>query len=431
MEEIKQFARIKVIGVGGGGNNAVNRMVRMGLDGVEFWSVNTDSQALTSTLAENILHIGKNLTKGLGAGANPETGEKAAMENEEDLKEAVSDADMLFVTCGMGGGTGTGASPIVARLAKEAGVLTIAVVTKPFRFEGSVRKRQADAGIEKIRENVDALIIIPNDKLLQVVERNTPLKDAFSIADDVLLQGVEGISKLITKCDLINLDFADIKQIMKDAGSAMIGIGKSTGNQRAVEAAEAAINSPLLEESITGATGVIFHISGNEGLSMIEVQEAAEVISEAVDPNANIIIGAGIDESLGEEVVVTVIATGFKPNLKSTTKAKEEVIIANPYAEVKKKEEKEIERPAFLNKLSEQDIVIKDIRKTEIAKEEVEEQIEEETEDTFEQVEGSDNNVIYPSGDQGDEADDDFAEDIQIPTFLRNMKVLKSDPVKG
>lgn len=430
MEEIKQFAKIKVIGVGGGGNNAVNRMVRMGLDGVEFWSVNTDSQALTSTLAENILHIGKNLTKGLGAGADPETGEKAAMENEEDIKEAVHDADMLFVTCGMGGGTGTGASPVVARLAKDSGVLTIGVVTKPFRFEGPVRRKQAEAGIERIRENVDALIVIPNDKLLQVVERNTPLKDAFSIADDVLLQGVEGISKLITKCDLINLDFADIKKVMKDAGSAMIGIGKSSGNQRAIEAAEAAINSPLLEESITGATGVIIHISGNEALSMIEVQEAADLICDAVDPNANIIWGAGIDESLGEEVVVTVIATGFKPNVKSIQKAKEAAIIVTPYAQVTKKEEKEVvARPAFLtNKATEEEVVeIKDVRQTEIVEEEIEEELV--AEEIIEQDEESveDNKVIYAT----EEELDDFADEIEIPAYLRKMKVLNSTSLRG
>jgi len=424
MEEIKQFARIKVIGVGGGGNNAVNRMVRMGLDGVEFWSVNTDSQALTSTLAENILHIGKNLTKGLGAGADPETGEKAALENEEDLKEAVADADMLFVTCGMGGGTGTGASPIVAKLAKESGVLTIGVVTKPFRFEGPIRKRQAEEGIEKIRESVDALIVIPNDKLLQVVERNTPLKDAFSIADDVLLQGVEGISKLITKCDLINLDFADIKKVMKDAGSAMIGIGKSSGNQRAVEAAEAAINSPLLEESITGATGVIIHISGNEALSMIEVQEAADLICDAVDPNANIIWGAGIDERLGDEVVVTVIATGFKP-LRTANKAKEEVIIVTPYASVKKKEDKEVERPAFLNnKTVEREVRVME---KEIEKPELSDDFEIQAEEVVSEQEDDSDSVVYNS-----DADqfDDFAEEIEIPAYLRKMKVLRSDPAK-
>jgi cell division protein FtsZ len=431
MEEIKQFAKIKVIGVGGGGNNAVNRMVRMGLDGVEFWSVNTDSQALTSTLAENILHIGKNLTKGLGAGADPDTGEKAAMENEEDIKEAVHDADMLFVTCGMGGGTGTGASPVVARLAKDSGVLTIGVVTKPFRFEGPVRRKQAEAGIERIRENVDALIVIPNDKLLQVVERNTPLKDAFSIADDVLLQGVEGISKLITKCDLINLDFADIKKVMKDAGSAMIGIGKSSGNQRAIEAAEAAINSPLLEESITGATGVIIHISGNEALSMIEVQEAADLICDAVDPNANIIWGAGIDESLGEEVVVTVIATGFKPNVKSIQKTKEAAIIVNPYATVTKKEEKEVvARPAFLtNKVAEEEVEIADVRKTQIIEEEIEEElVAEEIIEQQEEEPVEDNKVIYATE---EEIDDDFADEIEIPAYLRKMKVLNSTSIRG
>lgn len=313
MTEVKPLASIKVIGVGGGGNNAVNRMVKMGFDAVEFWSLNTDAQALHNSLAENILQIGVDLTKGLGAGSDPEVGKSAAEESKEDVKVAIESSDMVFVTAGMGGGTGTGASPVVARIAKDSGALTIGVVTKPFRFEGPIRMRQAEKGIEDLRNNVDALIVIPNDKLLQVVEKTTSLKDAFSIADDVLVQGVCGISSLISKCGMINLDFADVKKIMKDAGSAMMGIGRGTGAQRAVEAAEAAISSPLLEESITGATGVIMNIVSGDNLGIHEVNEAAQVIYNSVDPNANIIFGTSIDEELSDEIVITIIATGFKP----------------------------------------------------------------------------------------------------------------------
>ena len=311
--ELNQFTNIKVIGVGGGGNNAVNRMVASGLDGVDFWALNTDIQALHNSLAENILQIGQQGTRGLGAGANPEVGAKAAEESMEEIKNAIDGADMVFITAGMGGGTGTGASTVIARTAKQAGALTVGVVTKPFRFEGPVRMRQAESGIDALRAEVDALIVIPNDKLLQVVEQTTSLKDAFMIADDVLLQGVHGISKLITNVGLVNLDFADVKTIMTNAGSAMMGIGKSSGKQRAIEASEAAISSPLLEESITGATGVIFNIAGGSSLTMFEVNEAAQVIYEAIDPNAHIIFGAHIDESLKDDLIVTVIATGFKP----------------------------------------------------------------------------------------------------------------------
>ncbi|OGI08061.1 MAG: cell division protein FtsZ [Candidatus Margulisbacteria bacterium GWF2_35_9] len=313
---ISQYTNIKVIGVGGGGNNAVNRMVKNGLEGVEFWAINTDNQALHSSLAENILQIGVETTKGLGAGSNPLMGEKSAEESMSELTKSIEGADMVFITAGMGGGTGTGASPVIAKMAKQGGALTIGVVTKPFRFEGPIRMRQAEQGISALRDEVDALIIIPNDKLLQVIEQTTTLKDAFMVADDVLLQGVMGISKMITDVGLINLDFADVKAIMSDAGSAMMGIGKSSGSQRAIEAAEAAISSPLLEESITGAKGIILNIAGGESLSMYEVNEAAQVIYDAVDPNAHIILGTVIDESLNDEIVVTVIATGFKPVAK-------------------------------------------------------------------------------------------------------------------
>ncbi|MBT3261740.1 cell division protein FtsZ [bacterium] len=312
--EIEMFANIKVVGVGGGGCNAVNRMIGAGVKGVEFWSVNTDLQVLNVSLADHKLQIGMELTKGLGGGAMPAVGEQAAKENKEDLENALNGADMVFVTGGMGGGTGTGAAPVIAKIAKEAGALTIGVVTKPFRFEGPVRLKQAEAGVEKLREQVDALIVIPNDKLLQVVDRMTSMVDAFKIADDVLRQGVQGIADLITVPGLINLDFADVKSIMKNSGSAMMGIGRASGENRAVEAAEKAISSPILEETIVGATGVIFNITGGEDMSLHEVHDAADIIYGSVDTEANIVFGSVVDERLKDEIVITVIATGFKKN---------------------------------------------------------------------------------------------------------------------
>jgi cell division protein FtsZ len=309
---IKNFAKIKVMGVGGGGTNAVNRMIGSGLKGVEFWAANTDLQALSVSLADHKLQIGGKLTKGLGAGSNPDIGQKAAEESKEEIRAALADADMVFLTAGMGGGTGTGASPLIAEVAREIGALTVGVVTKPFRFEGPVRISQAESGVVLLREKVDALIVIPNDKLLQVVENRTSIIDAFKIADDVLRHGVKGISDLITVPGLINLDFADIRTIMFDAGSAMMGIGTASGENRAVEAAEQAISSPLLEETINGAKGVVFNVTGGSDLTLYEVNDAAEVIYNAVDPEANIIFGAVIDEKLQGEVVITVIATGFK-----------------------------------------------------------------------------------------------------------------------
>jgi cell division protein FtsZ len=312
----RNFATIKVLGIGGGGTNAVNRMIGSGVKGVEFWGVNTDLQALSVSLADNRLQIGAKLTKGLGAGSNPEVGQKAAEESREDIKQTLQGADMIFLTAGMGGGTGTGGSPIIAEISKELGLLTIAVVTKPFRFEGPVRISQAESGVALLKEKVDALIVIPNDKLLQVVEKKTSIIEAFKVADDVLRQGVKGISDLITVPGLINLDFADVRTIMFEAGSAMMGIGTGSGDNRAVEAAEQAISSPLLEETITGAKGVIFNVTGGSDLTLYEVNDAAEVIYNAVDPDANIIFGAVIDEKLQGDVVVTVIATGFKPGAR-------------------------------------------------------------------------------------------------------------------
>lgn len=309
--DLDRFAAIKVIGVGGGGNNAVNRMIAAGLNGVEFISVNTDAQALMHSQAPYRIQIGEKLTKGLGAGANPEIGEKAAQESREEIIKALRGADMVFVTAGMGGGTGTGAAPIVAECAKEVGALTVGVVTKPFSFEGRRRQGQAEIGTAKLKEKVDTLITIPNDRLLQVADKRTSMMDAFRIADDVLRQGVQGISDLIAVPGLINLDFADVKTIMTDTGSALMGIGYGSGDNRAVSAAEAAIKSPLLETSIEGARGVLLNITGGPSLGLLEVNEAAAIISDAVDPEANIIFGAVIDEAFQDEVRVTVIATGF------------------------------------------------------------------------------------------------------------------------
>lgn len=309
---IETLANIKVIGVGGGGNNAVNRMITAGVRGVEFIAVNCDAQALLLSKAENRIQIGEKLTKGLGAGANPEIGEKAAEESREQIIEALKGADMVFVTAGMGGGTGTGAAHIVAECAKELGALTVGVVTKPFCFEGKRRMNQAENGIVNLKAKVDTLITIPNDRLLQVIDRRTSMLDAFRIADDVLRQGVQGISDLIAVPGLINADFADVKTIMSNAGSALMGIGTAKGEGGVRAAVEAAIKSPLLEASIDGAQGVLYHITGGRELSLFDVTDASNIITEAADPNANIIFGAGIDESLEDEIRVTVIATGFE-----------------------------------------------------------------------------------------------------------------------
>lgn len=306
-----RFARIKVIGVGGGGSNAVDRMISAGLSGVEFVAINTDSQALERSKASIRLNIGLDLTKGLGAGANPEIGRKAAEESRDDIKQQLDGVDMVFIAAGMGGGTGTGAAPIVAQVAKEVGALTVGVVTKPFSFEGKPRANQADIGVKNLRESVDTLITIPNDRLLQVVEKKTSILEAFRLADDILRQGVQGIADLIMVPGLINLDFADVRTIMTDAGSALMGIGEASGEERAVKAAKAAISSPLLETSIEGARGVLMSITGGADLSLFEVNEAAGIIAEAADDEANIIFGAVIDESLGDKIRVTVIGTGF------------------------------------------------------------------------------------------------------------------------
>ncbi|GER68155.1 cell division protein FtsZ [Weizmannia acidilactici] len=308
---LDSLATIKVIGVGGGGNNAVNRMIEHDLQGVEFIAVNTDAQALNLSKAEIKMQIGAKLTRGLGAGANPEVGRKAAEESKEQIEEALKGADMVFVTAGMGGGTGTGAAPVIAQIAKELGALTVGVVTRPFTFEGRKRATQAAGGINAMKEAVDTLIVIPNDRLLEIVDKSTPMLEAFREADNVLRQGVQGISDLIAVPGLINLDFADVKTIMTNKGSALMGIGIASGENRAQEAAKKAISSPLLETSIDGAQGVLMNITGSTNLSLYEVQEAADIVASASDQEVNMIFGSVINDSLKDEIVVTVIATGF------------------------------------------------------------------------------------------------------------------------
>ena len=319
-----QMARIKVIGVGGGGNNAVDRMIASQLRGVEFIAVNTDSQVLQSSSAETKLQIGQKLTRGLGAGGDPEVGSKSADENKDDIAEILSGADMVFIAAGMGGGTGTGAAPIIASVAKEMGILTVGVVTKPFSFEGRKRAKQAQSGIEELKSHVDTLVTIPNDRLLQVSEKRTTIVEAFIMADDVLRQAVQGISDLIAVPNLINLDFADVESIMKDRGIAHMGIGVSSGENRAIEAAKLALRSPLLETTIDGAQAVLLNITGDKDLSLFEINEASDLIREAVDEEANIIFGAGVDESLKDQVKVTVIATGFDLEKMEKEKAEKE-----------------------------------------------------------------------------------------------------------
>ncbi|MDN9012502.1 cell division protein FtsZ [Brevibacillus laterosporus] len=319
--DMEQLAQIKVIGCGGGGSNAVNRMIAGGVKGVEFITVNTDAQALHLSNADIKLQIGEKLTRGLGAGANPEVGKKAAEESRELVENALRGSDMVFVTAGMGGGTGTGAAPVIAEIAKELGALTVGVVTRPFSFEGRKRSLQAEAGIAALKEKVDTLIVIPNDRLLEIVDKNTPMLEAFRTADNVLSQGVQGISDLIATPGLINLDFADVKTIMTERGSALMGIGVASGENRAAEAARKAISSPLLETSIDGARGVLMNITGGTSLSLYEVNEAADIVSSAADPEVNMIFGAVINEDLKNEILVTVIATGFADNQRHVATA--------------------------------------------------------------------------------------------------------------
>ncbi len=314
---MSDLANIRVIGVGGGGNNAINRMIEAQVQGVEFIAVNTEAQILEKSNAKNKIQIGEKLTRGLGAGAKPEIGEQAAEESRDELSKALNGSDMVFVTAGMGGGTGTGAAPVVAQCAKELGALTVAVVTKPFAIEGKVRMKNALNGIDKLKDSVDAILIVPNDRLLQIIDKKTSVKEAFRTADDVLRQGIQGISDLITVPGVINLDFADVKTIMSDQGEALMGIGIGTGENRAVDAAKMAISSPLLERSIDGAKGIIISITGNEDLGLFEINEASQVITEAADQDANIIWGTSVNQDLNDEIRITVIATGFDTKKKT------------------------------------------------------------------------------------------------------------------
>lgn len=337
--EIETFAKIKVVGVGGGGGSAINRMINSGIKGVEFMAVNTDIQALHYNKAGEKIHIGKTVTRGLGAGMNPELGKAAAEESQNEIKEALKGCDMVFVTCGMGGGTGSGASPVVAQIARELGALTVAVVTKPFAFEGGQRKNIADRAFAELADNVDTIITISNDKLLSVIDKKTSLLEAFTIADDVLRQGVQGIAEIITVPGIINADFADVKAVMSNAGSALMGIGQANGENKAIEAAKAAINSSLLDMSIDGAKGIVFTITGGPDLSMTEVSEAAKVITSAADEEAKIIFGAVIDESLGDQIKITVVATGFDGKGGSSIKTESKpAYIPNPFIEDSEKE---------------------------------------------------------------------------------------------
>ena len=359
--EIETFARIKVVGVGGSGGSTVNRMMAAHLQGLEFIAINSDAQALHNNQAPLKIHIGKETTRGLGAGADPDLGRKAAEEDRGEIAEALRGADMIFVTYGSGGGTGTGAGPLIADIAREVGALTVGVVTKPFAFEGQRRRRVAESGVEELKGRVDTLITIPNDRLLQVVDKKTSMVDAFSVVDDVLRQGVQGISDLITQHGMINVDFADVKAIMANAGSALMGIGQGSGENRAIEAATAAIDSPLLELSIDGAQGVLFNITGGNDLTMHEIDEAAKVITDAADPEANIIFGAVIDEELAGEIKITVIATGFKgeaPAPRTQTSAPAQESISDPLpptgpvstAGQDEQETEELDVPAFIRR---------------------------------------------------------------------------------
>lgn len=352
MEQIKSdvesFARIRVVGAGGSGSNAVNHMVGSKVKGVEFITVNSDAQDLHHSLAKKKIHIGKNLTRGLGAGGNPDMGRRAAEETREEISNAIKGSDMVFITCGMGGGTGTGSAPIIANIARESGALTVGVVTKPFLFEGQERMRLAMQGIEELKKEVDALITIPNDRLLAIVDKETSVRNAFEQCDNVLKQAVEGISDLITMPGIINVDFADIRSVMENAGSALMGVGISSGEKRAEEAAQSAINSPLLEVSITGAKGVLFAIAGGDDLGMLEIQDSARVITESIDPQARVIFGAIRDEKLKKnEVKVTVIATGFPEEHSSNDSySRQAPETISSYASRVENEEEETEEPS-------------------------------------------------------------------------------------
>lgn len=369
---IETFAKIKVVGIGGSGGAAVNRMVQSKIKGVEFIAINTDVQALHHSSATSKLHIGKTTTRGLGAGMDPGLGRQAAEESQEEIRDILKGTDMVFITCGLGGGTGTGASPIVANLAKEAGALTVAVVTKPFSFEGVQRREIAEKGLHELTDKVDAIITIPNDKLLQVIDKKTSLLEAFSVVDDVLRQGVQGIAELITVPGLINVDYADVKAIMDDAGSALMGIGRASGENRAVEAAKAAITSPLLELSINGAKGILFTVVGGKDMSMHEVNEAAKVITQQADPNAKIIFGAVINEDLKDEMKITVVATGFSAKEEAPESFRSMEATYTPSRFIEELSEVSEEKPSEMKKMMQPPAKKKKVEKVEKTSEEEE-----------------------------------------------------------
>lgn len=351
--EISPVAALKVVGIGGGGCNAVSRMMKAGMKGVEFIAMNTDAQALYHCETPNKINVGKATTRGLGAGSNPDIGRQSAEESSEEIKSVLQGADMVFITCGLGGGTGTGGAPIIAELARELGILSVAVVTKPFSFEGMKRKQQAEDGLENLRGKVDTLITIPNDRILSIIDKKTPLVDAFTVVDDVLRQGVQGIADIITVHGMINVDFADVRTVMQNAGSALMGIGYGAGENRAVESAKAAIESPLLEMDIAGAKGILFNVTGGNDLSMFEVDEAARIITEAADPDATIIFGAVVNDSYTGEIKVTVIATGFdeaKREKPSFFQREHAGLQSSQTSIMAKPGESELDIPAFIRK---------------------------------------------------------------------------------
>ena len=412
---IETFAQIKVVGIGGAGGAAINRMVEAGIEGVDFIAINTDAQALHHSKANKKIHIGKDATRGLGAGADPDVGEAAAKESVEEIKKAIDGADMVFVTIGAGGGTGSGAGHVVAEIAKELDTLVIGFATKPFAFEGEKRRKNAETAIEKLRNAVDTLIVIPNDRLLQTIDRDTPLMEAFKVADDVLRQGVQGISDLITVNGLINLDFADVKAVMTDAGSALMGIGRASGEDRAIEAAKQAIESPLLEVSIDGARGILFNVIGGNDLTMHEINAAAETITTAADPEANIIFGATINPDLEGEVIITVVATGFDASYYSQkTPRTRTAVLENPHLD-KSKDEKT---------LAEIDMDLND------------EEADEEPEFTKDTTGTTDIWSLHEE-DKEDEAEDkdddtsvvtsDLEEQVEEPSFLRKLRRKRKD----
>ena len=382
--EIETFAKIKVIGVGGGGCAAVNRMIEERIRGVEFVAVNTDAQALHHNKAQTKLHIGQTVTRGLGAGMNPDLGRKSAEETADEIKDILKDTDMVFITCGLGGGTGTGAAPIIADIARDLGALTVAIVTKPFMFEGQQRRGIAEAGLEELIEKVDTIITIPNDRLLQVIDKKTSLMDAFNVVDDVLRQGVQGISELITVPGLINVDFADVKAIMSGSGSALMGIGRGSGENRAVDAAKAAIDSPLLEMSIDGARGILFTVTGSSDLGMYEINEAAKIITGAADDDAKVIFGAVINDEMKDEVKITVVATGFEGSGRSSHQS----VAVQQSEDFETTEEADKKRAIFFERSTEQDV-----QKT------------------------SEPSIIEPT--QEEEVDEEEQEELEIPAFIR------------